>query len=151
MSRKKTFDLTSATALIKRFEGLSLTAYQCSAGVWTIGYGHTGGVHQGDVITQEQADALLEQDISTRATGLTSILDKAGAKVTEPQFNALLSLGYNIGLTALSSSTLMSHLAAGRTEQAAGEFSRWIYSGGKILPGLVTRRAEERALFEGTA
>ena len=85
-------------ALIKRFEGCRLTAYKCSAGVWTIGYGHTSGVHSGQAITQAQADALLWQDLEkfewyVNSTAYVPIT----AQLNENQFAALVSFAFNCG------------------------------------------------------
>lgn len=130
--------------LIKRFEGLELTAYRCPAGVWTIGYGHTGiDVKKGMTITEEEAEQLLRVDVRRFEDGVRGI----AAKFTQGQFDALVSFAYNLGLGALLSSTLLKKHKAGDYDAAAEQFGRWVYAGGKRLKGLVRRRAEEAALY----
>lgn len=131
--------------LIKHFEGLRLRAYQCSAHVWTIGYGHTAGVRPGDEISTEQADDFLKQDIAESERSV-------GRYVTVPlkqcQFDALVSFTFNLGSGNLRTSTLLKKLNNGDYAGAAGEFLRWVNAGGKRLTGLVLRREAEKTLFE---
>jgi len=134
--------------LIKHFEGLRLNAYQCSAHVWTIGYGHTAGVQPGDTVTDEQAEALLLQDI---AEAERSVNHSLTVPVTQNQFDALVSFTFNVGSGNLRASTLLKKLCAGNTAGAAEEFLRWVNAGGKKSPGLLVRREAEKALFETTA
>ncbi|QAU22876.1 lysozyme [Dyella sp. M7H15-1] len=134
-------------ALIKKFEGCRLTAYRCPVGIWTVGYGHTGpDVHEGTVITQADADRLLSERLRKEFEPGVS------AAVTVPlepdQFDALVSLAYNIGLGNLRSSTLLRKLNAGDYAGAAAQFDVWNKAGGSVLPGLVNRRSVERQLFE---
>lgn len=131
-------------ALIKKFEGYSLTAYRCPAGVWTIGYGHTGGVKKGDYITREQAEKLLREDLRAFERGVRSRLT---VDVNQNQFDALVSFAYNVGVIALSKSTLLRKLNSGDFEGAAAEFPRWNKASGKVLKGLVKRRKAEQDLF----
>lgn len=131
--------------LIKQFEGLRLQAYPCSAGVWTIGYGHTAGVQSGDVITAPQADAFLRDDVTLSER----IVNKyVSVSLTQYQFDALVSFTFNLGSGDLRASTLLKKLNAGDTAGAAGEFLRWVNAGGKKRPGLIRRREAEKALFE---
>jgi lysozyme len=132
--------------LIKSFEGLRLKAYKCPAGVWTIGYGHTRGVKEGDVISEGEAEEMLRQDlvsfeINTRAAIIP--------KLTEYQHDALTSLAYNIGMGNFRKSTLLRIINMGITarEDIEGQFMRWVYAGGKKLPGLVRRRTAEVELY----
>lgn len=130
-------------ALIKRFEGCRLTAYKCSAGVWTIGYGHTSGVHSGQAITQAQADALLRQDLEKfeRYVNSTAYVPIT-AQLNENQFAALVSFAFNCGQGNLK------RLCAGRnTVQIAAAMPQYCKAAGRKLPGLVQRRAAEVALF----
>ena len=130
-------------ALIKRFEGCRLTAYKCSAGVWTIGYGHTSGVHSGQVITQAQADALLRQDLEKfeRYVNNTAYVPIT-AQLNDNQFAALVSFAFNCGQGKLK------RLCAGRnTAQIAAAMPQYCKAAGRKLPGLVQRRAAEVALF----
>jgi GH24 family phage-related lysozyme (muramidase) len=136
-------------SLIKQFEGLRLTAYQDSVGVWTIGYGWTQPVdgkpiRPGMTIKEETAERLLR----TGLVGYESdVLKLVKVKLTQGQFDALVSFAYNLGARALSTSTLLQKLNAGDYAGAAEEFLRWNKAGGKALPGLTRRREAERALF----
>lgn len=141
---------TSKTGLnlIKQFEGCRLTAYRCPAGVWTIGYGHTGGVKEGQKITQVQADAYLATDLGRYEK---SVNEYVKVTINQNQFDALVSFTYNCGPGALKGSTLLRKLNAGDYTGAAAEFPRWNKAGGKVLNGLIRRRAAEKALFEKRA
>ena len=131
--------------LIKSFEGLRLSAYKDVVGVVTIGYGTTSGVKMGDTITKERAEELLREDVK-RLEGYVDRLVKV--PLTQGQFDALVSFTYNLGPGALEKSTLLDQLNRGDYDSAAEQFWRWVKAGGKTLPGLVRRRAAERALFE---
>lgn len=131
-------------ALIKHFEGLRLRAYQCSANVWSIGYGHTAGVKPDDVITPEQADAFLRQDVSDSEQAVSRFVR---VPLTQYQFDALVSFTFNLGSGNLRTSTLLRLLNAGDYPGAAGQLLRWVNAGGKELPGLVRRRVAEKELF----
>lgn len=137
-----------AVELIKRHEGVRLVAYLCPACVWTIGYGHTGDVKQGDRITQHQAEVLLSYDLER--------FDRAVAELAPGlnpnQHGALVSFAYNVGVEALRKSGLLKHVLAGRHQHAALAFGAWVHARNKEgkhvkLPGLVKRRAEEAALY----
>lgn len=129
--------------LVKRFEGLRLDAYLCPAGVWTIGYGHTGDVQAGQRITEHQADVILDHDLERFETAVERLCPLA----SQGQFDALVSFAFNLGIAALTRSTLRSKLNAGDVEGAADEFLKWVNAAGKKLPGLVARRADERERF----
>jgi lysozyme len=131
--------------LIKKYEGVSLKAYRCPAGVITIGWGHTGDVKPGDVITEHQAEAILDVDLDKFEKGVEKLLQ--GCIFNQYQFSALVSFAFNLGLEALGKSTLLAKFRAGDVKGAASEFMKWKYAAGKVLPGLVKRRAEEKALF----
>ena len=137
---------TKNTAVIKHYEGLQLKAYKCPAGVWTIGYGHTRGVKECDVITEKQADLYLLDDLRD-AENAVNIHTKV--KLNQNQFDALVSFVYNLGSGNFKSSTLLKKLNAGDYIGAANEFKRWNKAGGKVLNGLVKRRASETNLFIG--
>jgi len=124
-------------------EGLRLKAYLCPAGKLTIGYGHTGDVEAHHVITQHQAEAILEVDLDRFELGVSKLAPGANTN----QFSAMVSLAYNIGLKAFEGSAFLREFKAGHLSAAAEQFSRWVRGGGKVLPGLVKRRAAERALF----
>lgn len=131
--------------LIKKWESLKLEAYLCPAKVWTIGYGHTGGVKQGDKITKEKAEEILLKDLSLFELGVSKAIK---VPVSENQFSACVSLAFNIGLTAFTNSTLCRKLNNKDYEGAALEFPRWNKAAGKVLAGLISRRKEEQALFK---
>jgi len=137
-----------AIDLIKRFEGCRLETYLCPAGIPTIGYGHTGGVTMGDRITQERADALLKQDVEKFAHGVDAWVD---ADITQHQFDAMVCFAFNVGLSALRSSTLLRKVEAGDMASAADEFLKWNkakHNGVMVaLDGLTKRRQAERSLF----
>lgn len=130
--------------LIKDSEGLRLSAYQDSVGVWTIGYGHTATAQRGQTITEAEAEQLLQADLRRFEDGVRELVR---VPLTDNQFAALVSFAFNLGLGALAESTLLRKLNAGDYQGAAAEFPRWVHAGGKQLPGLVTRRGRERQLF----
>lgn len=131
-------------ALIKKYEGCRLKAYKCPAGVLTIGYGHTNNVRADDVITQAEADKLLDIDIAIKEKEVNSVLK---VPVTQGQYDALVSFTFNLGIGNLKKSTLLRLVNQGKYKNASNEFSRWVYAGGKVLAGLVKRRNEEKELF----
>jgi lysozyme len=132
-------------ALTKEFEGLRLAAYVDSAGVWTVGYGHTGpGVRAGLVITEEQAEVFLEGDLA-RAVTAVSRLVKVG--ISQGQFDALVDFAFNLGCAALAQSTLMREVNAGDFAAAAEAFLVWDHVGGVVSEGLLRRRRAEAAMF----
>jgi lysozyme len=134
--------------LIKTFEGLKLSAYLCPAGVWTIGYGTTKGVKPGQAITAAKAEELLAADLRKFEDTVNTAV---AVPITQGQFDALVSLAYNIGSGAFRASTLLRLLNAGDYAGAAKQFDRWNKAGKKVLAGLTRRRAAERQLFEGKA
>jgi len=146
----------AAFALIKSFEGCHkkdgamFKPYVCPGGVLTIGWGHTN--HHGRQFdknarwTQQQCNAALEEDLQGFAAQVDSIVK---VPVKQHQFDALVSFAYNVGIGNLKSSTLLKKVNAGNPEGAALEFHKWKYSQGKVLPGLVRRRAAEALLFQG--
>lgn len=135
----------NAKQLIKDAEGLRLNAYLCPAGVPTIGYGHTMGVKVGHSITKEQADKFFEDDYKLAENEVMGLVK---VPLTENQLGALTSFVYNLGATRLRGSTLLRKLNNKDYVGASTEFDKWVYSGGKVLNGLVARRAAERKLFE---
>ena len=130
--------------LVKRFEGLELKAYRDSVGILTIGYGHTHAVKAGDIITGEQADAFLREDLQVAELTVNT---NVKVKLTQGQFDALVSFVFNLGSGNFVKSTLIRKLNAGDYAGAADEFGKWVNAGGKKLPGLVKRRAAEREVF----
>ena len=130
--------------LIKAHEGFLSHAYRCPAGRWTIGYGHTGGVKSGDVVTQAQATVLLTGDIVTAEKAVSV----AGLKLAQNQFDALVSFVFNVGAGNFNRSTLLKYARANVDDPRIRlEFSKWIYADGKVLPGLVKRRKAESDLY----
>ena len=130
--------------IIKDAEGLRLKAYVCPAGVLTIGYGSTGKhVTPGLQITEDQAEKLLLNDLARFEEGVALQCPVA----TSNQFSALVSFAFNVGLESLRTSTLRRLHNEGKYGEAAEQFARWNKGGGRILPGLVKRRAAERALY----
>lgn len=136
---------SKALDLVKHFEGCKLAAYKCPAGVWTIGFGRTAGVKQGDTCTQMQADLWLKTELSAQERTINEFVT---VKISQNQRDALASFIYNVGAGAFKKSTLARKLNNGDYVGAAAEFGKWTKAGGKTLPGLISRRAAERALFE---
>lgn len=136
-------------SLIKQFEGCRLTAYKDSVGVLTIGYGWTQpvdgrAIYLGMTIDQPTADRLLRTGVVQFEQAVNQLVK---VKITQGQFDALVSFAYNLGTRALSTSTLLKKLNAGDYKGAANEFPRWNKAAGKVMNGLVARRAAERELF----
>ena len=130
-------------ALIKQHEGCRLAAYRCAAGVWTIGYGHTAGVHSGMTITQAQADVYLQQDIAKFEGYVNNpVYVPITAKLNQNQFDALVSFAFNLGAGNLRK------LCKGRTAaQIARTMPNYNKAAGKVLAGLKRRREAEQKLF----
>jgi lysozyme len=128
-----------------------LEAYLCPANIWTIGFGTTKingiPVREGMKITQEEAENLL---ISDCQVFYNVVLGEIGKICNENQIAALISFCYNIGIVAFRQSTLLKVIKKNpNAKQIANEFMRWVFGGGKVLPGLVTRRGEERNVYFG--
>lgn len=113
---------------IKRLEGLRLTAYKDSAGVVTIGYGHTGDVRMGQTISEADADSYFTKDI---AWAVDAVNGAVKVNLTQAQFDALVSFTFNVGAGAFRSSTLLKKLNAGDYSAVLGEMARWVYAGDK--------------------
>jgi len=125
-------------ALIKESEGYRDHAYQDTGGVWTIGYGHTRGVKQGDTCNPSQAEYWLEHDLEAAEAAVSKY---AKAPLTDNQFAALVSFTFNLGPGALQ--TLLSH----GIENVPTQILRWDHDNGTVVPGLTTRRHKEAALW----
>lgn len=130
--------------LIKKFEGVRLNAYKDSGGTWTIGYGHTGNVTEGQTITKTQANTMLKKDLE-RFEGYVNNLVKV--ELNQNQFDALVSFTYNVGPGALEKSTLLKKVNQNEFNEASEEFNIWVRSNGQVTQGLVNRRKEEQKLF----
>lgn len=136
-------------ALIKEAEGFREKAYLCPAGVWTIGYGHTGGVKAGQTVSRTEAERLLRADVAATERGVSALAADAGVELSQRQFDALVSFAFNVGLDALQRSTLWRKVAKDPADATiATEFGKWIYAGGRKLPGLIKRRAKEAELWQ---
>ena len=133
-------------ALIKKFEGCELEAYKCPAGVWTIGYGHTKDVKEGDRINKDEANYLLEEEMIEYEGYINDIVE---VPLEQNQFDALTSWVYNLGSSNLMSSTMLTLLNEGKYDEVPQQIKRWNKAGGKVLDGLVLRREAEALLFEG--
>lgn len=135
---------TNGQRLIERFEGRKLSAYQDGGGVWTIGVGHTRGVTRGQVATEAQVDAWFAQDIASTVAGVRAAVK---TPLNQNQFDALVSLAFNIGVGAFTESTLLRKLNAGDYQGAQLQFLRWNMDNGKFVQGLANRRRAEADLF----
>ena len=133
--------------LIKHFEGCELEAYQCAAGVWTIGYGSTHGVQEGDKWSQEKADYMLIKELEDEYEGY--INDMVNVPINQCQFDALVSWVYNLGPSNLKQSTLLKVLNSGDYAGVFEQILRWNKVGGKVLEGLMRRRKAEALMFDG--
>ncbi|CAB5079532.1 Endolysin/autolysin [uncultured Caudovirales phage] len=139
-------------ALIKQFEGLRLKAYPdpgTGGEPWTIGYGTTssagvGKIAKGMVITKVQAESMLVRSLDAYERGVMKVLSKPPA---QHQFDAMVSLAYNIGLGRFVNSTVVKAFNAGDFARAGQAFLLWNKAAGKVMPGLTRRRAAERDLF----
>ena len=139
---------------IKNQEGLRLNAYLCPSRTWTIGWGHTGAeVVKGLVITKEQAESYFRNDITIHENNVSRLVK---VPLTQNQFDALVSFEYNAGYGNFSSSTLLKLLNQKKYNEAAAQFTRWVYSKVKqpdgtyktvALPGLIKRRNYEKGFF----
>ena len=144
---------SACIALVKSSEGFRARPYQCSAGVWTIGYGSTRyedgtAVKQSDpAISEERAGQML---LATLGTEYEAAVNRyVTAPLQQNQFDALVDFCYNAGAQNLRTSTLLRRVNEGAFELAAEAFGRWVHAGGKRLPGLVARREAERRLWLG--
>lgn len=131
-------------ALIRRFEGCRLRAYRCPAGVWTLGWGSTGpGIGPGVTWTQAQADARIFVDASWYTAATKALCPRLDGE----RLGALADFSYNLGPTRLAGSTLRRKINAGDMPGARRELRKWVRGGGRVLPGLVLRRAAEAGML----
>ena len=132
--------------LIKGYEQCRLYAYRDSVGVLTIGWGHIKNVYAGQAITQQQADEFLKQDLAV----VEKVINDTGLKLSQNQFDALVSWIYNLGAGALYKSTMYKYLKEGRNEiDVTDQLVKWHNAGGKPLLGLKRRRVSEANMFLG--
>lgn len=127
-------------AELKRFEGCRRDAYQCEAGVWTIGYGDTVGVKPGMQISQEECESRLKSRLREFEAAVDAAITRP---MTQGQLDAFVCLAYNIGLGAFTSSTLVDLFNDGDIAGAAREFGRWVHVKKVVSPNLVQRRVCE--------
>lgn len=137
---------------LKSYERFRPTAYAATAaekakGIWTIGWGHTKGVKEGDVCTQAEATEWLQDDV---AEAVLEVCRLVNVTLTQAQFDALVSLVFNCGPEPLEM-TMGHKLNAGDYKGAQAEFSRWDHQGGAWVKGLDVRRNAEAAHFGGAA
>lgn len=143
--------LAHALALIRKWEGCRLTAYPdpgTGRDPWTIGWGSTGpGIRKGVTWTQAQADERLSADVEKFMGGVRKLIKRPAS---DTELGAMTSLAYNIGLGAFERSTLLRFFNAGDKAQAAKQFDVWRRAAGRVMQGLVNRRADERKVFESS-
>ena len=147
--------------MIKHHEGVRFKPYRCPARLWTVGVGHVLYPAQGAfpldqrdafqlkpednrTFSKEEVDGILGLDLQRFEAGITKLFPVV---LTPGQNDALVSFGFNLGLGGVQRSTLRQKVLRGEIEEAADEFLKFTRGGGKILPGLVKRRQDERALF----
>ena len=143
---------SKCSALVEKSEGNVLKAYPDPAtggAPWTIGHGHTGPeVHPGMRITQQEADAYLEQDLCRVGQQISKVVH---VELSQDEFDALVCFVYNIGIGNFMNSTMLRLLNMGKFDEASNEFEKWTKGAGKVMPGLVARRHNEKDLFNGMA
>lgn len=132
--------------LVKHFEGFESVAYLCPANVWTIGYGRTRDVKEGDVVTELQAERDLLEELVEFGEQVLSVVD---VELEQREFDALTSWTYNLGVGNLQSSTLLKKLNAGDKNSVPSEMLRWNKASGRVLEGLTRRRQAEADLWTG--
>lgn len=135
---------TRAKLRLRELEGFKVRAYRCSAGVWTFGYGFTRGVKEGDTITRVEADLRLDRELEEYEQ---AVWEATGGNVTQNEFDAMILLTWNIGIAGFRRSTVLKAHNRGDKTAAARAFGLWNKAGGKVVNGLVRRRAMEAAWY----
>jgi len=136
---------SACVSLVTQFEQFRPTAYKpTNVDHWTIGYGHTAGVAEGMTCTTTTAIMWLHDDLCAAEDAVNAFVS---VPLNQNQFDALVSFTFNEGAGHLEESTLLRKLNDGQTAAAVAEFDHWVYQNGKLLDGLVRRRAAEKALF----
>ena len=130
--------------LVKFFEGFEPIAYLCPANVWTIGYGRTKNVKEGDELTELQAERDLLEELDEFAE---QVLNTVKISLDQNELDALTSWTYNLGVGNLQSSTLLKKLNSGDKNSVPSEMVRWNKAAGKVLAGLTRRREAEAKLW----
>lgn len=134
--------------LIKHYEGFRSTPYYCSAGKLTIGYGHVILAHELETlkkVTKEEAEKILKKDVFQAEVGVARLVR---VPLKQHQYDALVSFVFNLGAMRLEGSTLLVRVNQGYHDEAAEEFKRWVYAGGKKVKGLILRREVESAIYQ---
>jgi len=131
--------------LIKKFEGCETSAYQDSVGVWTIGFGHTKGVEEGQTCSIEDAESMLADEMDEYEGYIN---DMVRVDLQQHEFDSLVAWVYNLGPTNLNESTMLKVLNGGQFDRVPDEMNRWTRAGGEILEGLVRRRQAESLMFQ---
>ncbi len=151
-----------AIRMIKHHEGVRLRPYRCPALLWTVGVGHVIDPSHISVkyedrknlpipsgwdraLTMDEVDAILAKDLGRFEQGVARACPASVGR--QGMFDALVSFSFNVGLGNLQRSTLRMKINRGEYEEAAEEFMKWTKAAGRVLPGLVKRRQDERALF----
>lgn len=134
---------------LKGLEGLVLVAYQCSAGIWTIGYGHTYNVKKGDVITEEIAEQFLKEDLKEFEKVVNKLVT---TRISQKQFDALVSFCFNVGpgsdsQMGFSQSWVLKYTNERKFTEVKSQFMRWNKAGGQVNQGLINRRKAEAKLY----
>ncbi|MCD1608623.1 lysozyme [Stutzerimonas kunmingensis] len=137
--------LSIAAVVVSHFEGLEKAAYKDPIGIPTICYGHTATAELGQVKTEAECDGLLKEDLQV---ALDAVDKYVKVEMPAQRRAAFVSFVYNVGAGNFARSTMLRKLNAGDSRGACAELDKWVYAGGRVLPGLVKRRAEERALCE---
>ena len=133
-------------ALTKSFEGLRLEAYQDCAGVWTVGYGHTGpGIAEGMTVNDAEAEVLLRSDLEE---AVRCVNRRVTEKIVQSQFDAMVDFCFNVGRRNFLQSTLLRKVNFGDFAGAEAQFGLWVHAGGAVVAGLVRRRKAEAELFQ---
>lgn len=135
--------------LIKEFEGFRSKAYKCPAGIWTVGYGHTSAAGEPKVgslttVTKEEGERILRRDLNQFEDAVD---DAVRVDLNSNQFSALVSFTYNVGEGAFRKSSVLKAVNAKQWDEVPRRMALWNKGGGRVLPGLVRRRAAEAALF----
>lgn len=141
--------LVDFIAAAEGFRGVAERDGDSSGEPWTLGYGETDDVKEGDTITPVAARARLVARLGYFARSVSSLVTRTD--LTQPQFNALVDFSYNLGVERLAHSSLLGYVNAGCDGLAELEFSKWVHSGGNVLPGLVARRKAEAAWYGAAA
>ena len=145
MIRNKMKISENGLELIKKFEGCETTAYQDSVGVWTIGFGHTKGVEEGQTCSIEDAESMLADEMDEYEGYINNMVK---VELQQHEFDALVAWVYNLGPTNLGERTMLKVLNGGQFDRVPDEMNRWTRAGGKILEGLVRRRQAESLMFQ---